>query len=86
MMSPDDLLNEMLAGLLAVVPAVYLGSLVHEPGHALFGRWGGFRVTSFGMGTARPFWVRNLPDGLPPFGLFAVVVTSVPALLFGFAW
>jgi tetratricopeptide (TPR) repeat protein len=46
--------------LLAILPALYLGAIVHEMGHVLFGRLGGFRITSAGMGLARPLWVGRL--------------------------
>jgi WD40 repeat protein len=46
--------------LLAVYPILYVSAFCHEVGHALMGRWNGFVVTSFGMGTGRPFWVATL--------------------------
>src|SRR5262245_561924 len=56
-LSEDELPTRRLLLLLAVLPALYLGGLVHEAGHALLGRWAGFEVSSFGLGVARPFWV-----------------------------
>jgi hypothetical protein len=42
---------------LAVALVFYSAGFVHELGHFLAGRWAGLRVTSFGLGVARPFWV-----------------------------
>ncbi len=42
-----------IALLMASVPLLVL---LHEAGHALFARWGGFRVTSFAIGVGRPLW------------------------------
>jgi WD40 repeat protein len=44
--------------LLALYPIRYVSAFGHELGHALMGRWNGFVVTSFGLGTGRPFGVR----------------------------
>lgn len=46
--------------------AVYGPALVvlHELGHALFARWGGYRVTSFGVGLGRPLWTLHLSGTL----------------------
>jgi WD40 repeat protein/predicted Ser/Thr protein kinase/tetratricopeptide (TPR) repeat protein len=49
-----------LVVLLAVYPILYVSAFCHELGHALMGRWHGFTVTSFGLGTGRLFWVGNL--------------------------
>ena len=38
--------------------------LLHEAGHALFARWGGYRVTSFGVGLGPPLWSVYLRDGV----------------------
>jgi hypothetical protein len=46
-----------IVGLLALYPILYVSGFVHELGHALMGRWNGFAVTAFGLGTGRPFWV-----------------------------
>src|SRR5262249_17772017 len=54
-LSEDELPTRRLLVLLAVLPALYLGGLIHEAGHALLGRWAGFTVSSFGLGLARPF-------------------------------
>lgn len=51
---------ELLA-LLFYAPAVVL---LHELGHALFARRGGFRVTSFGIGLGRPLWTHELSGGV----------------------
>jgi hypothetical protein len=48
---------EVFIALLALLLAMYLGAFVHESGHALFGWWMGYRVTSFGMGVGRPLVV-----------------------------
>jgi hypothetical protein len=42
---------------LAILPVLYLSAFCHEVGHALAGRAAGFVITSFGMGTRRPFLV-----------------------------
>lgn len=47
-----DLLTE-LAALLLYGPALVV---LHELGHALFARAGGYRLTSFGIGLGRPIW------------------------------
>jgi tetratricopeptide (TPR) repeat protein len=39
-----------------LIPVFYLSIFAHELGHALMGRAVGFVVTSFGVGTGRPFW------------------------------
>jgi hypothetical protein len=49
-----------LVALLALFPILYLSAFCSELGHALLGRWLGFTVTSFGLGTGRPFWVGSL--------------------------
>jgi WD40 repeat protein len=46
-----------LIGLAALFPVIWVSSFLHELGHAVLGKWAGFRVTSFGMGVARPLWV-----------------------------
>jgi len=38
--------------------------LMHEAGHALFARRGGYRVTSFGIGLGPPLWSVYLRDGV----------------------
>jgi tetratricopeptide (TPR) repeat protein len=43
----------------AFLPALYLSSFCHEVGHVLLGRWSGYRITSMGMGLARPLIVWN---------------------------
>ncbi|MBV9124746.1 MAG: site-2 protease family protein [Planctomycetes bacterium] len=43
--------------LVVFLPVFYLSVFAHELGHALVGRWKGLRITSFGLGTAHPFWV-----------------------------
>src|SRR5262245_29648026 len=42
--------------LIAGFAILYLSCFLHELGHALLGRWAGFRVTSFGLGVGRPVW------------------------------
>lgn len=54
-----DLAVELLA-LLVYGPLVVL---LHEGGHALFARAGGYRVTSFGVGLGRPLWSVALRRG-----------------------
>jgi Peptidase family M50 len=48
---------EPLLFILFAVPMVYISVLIHELGHALFGRAAGFVVTSLGVGTGRPLCV-----------------------------
>jgi len=38
--------------------------LMHEAGHAAFAGWGGYRVTSFGVGLGRPVWRMRLAGGV----------------------
>jgi hypothetical protein len=45
--------------LLALFPVLWVSAFVHELGHALLGRLSGYRVTSFGLGVARPILVCN---------------------------
>ncbi len=49
--------SNLLAVALAFLPVAYLSHFLHEAGHAVIGRLCDFRVTSFGLGTARPFLV-----------------------------
>jgi tetratricopeptide (TPR) repeat protein len=50
---------EPLPALVALLPVIYFSHFAHELGHALMA-WGcGFRVGSFGLGLARPFWVKT---------------------------
>jgi hypothetical protein len=51
------MLNALLLALLAFVPIRYGSFFLHELGHAVAGYLAGMEVTSFGMGTGRPFWV-----------------------------
>ena len=51
-----NLLAMMIYGPLLVV--------LHESGHAMFARLGGFRVTSFGIGLGRPLWSIYLKGGV----------------------
>ncbi len=51
---------ESLIVLALLLPVTYLSVFVHELGHALIGRAVGFVVTSFGIGTARPFLVMTV--------------------------
>jgi len=53
----------LLAILLGLYPAVYLAVLLHEIGHAIAGRLAGYKITSFGLGTGRPFFKMRLPGG-----------------------
>ena len=46
-----------------VYVALYVAALAHECGHALCGALCGYRITSLGMGTARPLFVVRLPGG-----------------------
>lgn len=48
---------DWLTILLGVVPAYYLSIFLHEAGHAVMGWCTGYRVTSFGVGLGRPWWV-----------------------------
>ncbi len=56
----SDLTVEMLA-LLVYGPLVVL---LHELGHAVFARRGGYRVTSFAIGLGKPLWSVYLRDGV----------------------
>lgn len=56
----DSLAAELLA-LLAYGPLV---GLLHEVGHALGARPGGFRMSSFGVGLGRPLWRIELRGGV----------------------
>ncbi len=51
----------LLLGLVVWVPLV---SVVHEAGHAAFAGFGGYRVTSFGVGRGRPLVRVLLPRGV----------------------
>jgi hypothetical protein len=51
------MLDAPLLALLAFLPILYGSSFLHELGHAVAGYLAGMEVTSFGMGTGRPFWV-----------------------------
>src|SRR5258708_827310 len=59
---PNKVLVEALLLVLAVVPVFYGAALVHEFGHFLAGRLVGLPVTSFGLGTARPFFAASLGE------------------------
>jgi hypothetical protein len=48
---------ELLTASLALPPIYYASTFFHELGHALMGRAVGFVVTSFGLGTSRPWCV-----------------------------
>jgi hypothetical protein len=48
-----------LVALLSAVPVFFASIFFHEMGHALCGRAAGFRITSFGIGTGRPYWSAN---------------------------
>lgn len=57
----------MQALALEIVALLVYGPLIvllHESGHALFARLGGYRVTSFGIGLGRPFWRVQLSRGV----------------------
>jgi hypothetical protein len=45
---------QVWVALIALLPTIYLGSFVHEMGHALFGWWMGYQVVSLGMGVGGP--------------------------------
>jgi hypothetical protein len=53
--TPDFLTILLL--LLGILLVMYTSLFLHELGHALLGRWSGFLVTSFGVGTGELFWV-----------------------------
>ena len=57
-MSP---LAQELIALLVYAPCVVL---LHELGHAIAARPGGYRVTSFGIGLGAPLWTLPLRDGV----------------------
>jgi hypothetical protein len=65
---------------LAFLLASYSALIVHEAGHALVGRAVGFEVTSFGAGTARPWFV------MAPWGVrfYLAVVRPLNGLTFVF--
>src|SRR5947209_1296260 len=56
----DRALLEALLLVLAAAPVFYTAALIHELGHFLAGRLVRLPVTSFGLGTARPFFVASL--------------------------
>lgn len=49
--------EDQLGAFLTVVAIVYVSIFIHELGHAVVGRMAGYLVTSFGLGTARPWCV-----------------------------
>jgi tetratricopeptide (TPR) repeat protein len=49
-----------VVGAALLLPLTYLSIFIHELGHAILGRAAGFVVTSFGIGIARPFFVRSV--------------------------
>jgi tetratricopeptide (TPR) repeat protein len=49
--------TEVLAALFLALLLIYPLTCVHELGHAVCGKLGGFLVTSCGVGVSRPFWV-----------------------------
>ena len=55
---------ELAVNLLAMLIYGPLLVILHESGHALFARAGGFRVTSFGIGLGRPLWSIYLKGGV----------------------
>jgi hypothetical protein len=65
----DSPVGQWFVGLLALYPILYVSGFVHELGHALLGGWNGFTVTSFGLGTGRPFWVGRWRGSLVYLGL-----------------
>lgn len=48
---------EVMGAIVAFYAILYVSAFAHELGHAMAGRAAGFVVTSFGLGTARPFCV-----------------------------
>jgi hypothetical protein len=87
------MLDALLLALVAFVPILYVSSFLHELGHAVAGYLAGLEVTSFGMGTGRPFWVghwrgvrvylcRERPfQGLTFFGSPAIIPGRWPMVL-----
>ncbi|TNE84882.1 MAG: RIP metalloprotease [Deltaproteobacteria bacterium] len=77
--SLTNLLAELVA-LVAYAPAVVL---VHELGHALMAKPGGYRVTSFGIGFGRPWFKTRLAGGVvvhvSPMVLAGGACTAIPA-------
>lgn len=59
---PD--LKSLILLALCLYPALFVAVFIHEAGHALFARMIGYRVTSFGLGTSRPFFRATLPGGV----------------------
>jgi hypothetical protein len=57
-------LSELAVNLLAMLIYGPLLVILHEGGHALFARRGGYRVTSFGIGLGRPMWSIYLKGGV----------------------
>ena len=57
-------MNSLLTELCALMVYGPLLVLLHEAGHAMFASWGGFRVTSFGIGVGRPIWSVRLAHGV----------------------
>jgi tetratricopeptide (TPR) repeat protein len=56
---PTDGLDPLIV-LALLLPVTYVSIFVHELGHAVMGRAAGFVVSSFGIGTARPFLVMTV--------------------------
>jgi len=57
-------LESLLAEFVALFAYGPLVVLLHELGHALFARRGGYRVTSFGIGLGPPLWTLSLSGPL----------------------
>jgi hypothetical protein len=74
-----------LYSLFALFVAFYVSIIVHELGHAICARLSGFTLTSFGLGTGRPFLTLRFRQisfylaGDHPFQGLTFVVTSWPA-------
>lgn len=56
-------LTTLLLLALCLYPALFVAVVIHEAGHALFAKLLGYRVTSLGLGTARPFFRTTFPGG-----------------------
>ena len=64
---------------LFLYPALLVAVALHEAGHALFARIAGYRATSLGLGTRRPFFRAVLPGGM-------IVFLCRDHLTFGTCW
>jgi hypothetical protein len=72
--------SELLLVILLALPISYVSVFIHELGHAAMARAAGFVVTSFGIGTARPFCV--IPAGR--IRIYFCLARRLPGITFAF--